>query len=182
MKSKQKERSRLPHKSKSRILGREFLCGLAGGLAGAWMMPKFTKSLASGAALNSQLLPYDAQEWDATSRIAENCGIRILGRALSPQELKTGAAVVHYATGATAGAFYGMMASRGKRRSRWSGAVFGVVVWLVGNQLLLPAMGVIHRDDYSHREKLSAFGGHLAFGLTTDLVCQQLVQIVTKTG
>ena len=180
MKSKQRELCRSLYKSKSPIPGLGFLCGLAGGLAGSWIMTKFTKLLANGAASNPQILPYDAQEWDAASRIAEDCGTRILGRALSPRELKTGAAVVHYATGAIAGAFYGLMAHRAKRRSQWSGAFFGVTVWLVGNELLLPTLGVIHRDDYTLGEKASALGGHLAFGLTTDLVYRHLLPSATK--
>jgi hypothetical protein len=140
------------------------------------MMPRFTRFLSKSAVLNSQPLPYDAQEWDATRRIAGECGTRILGRALSPQELKTGAAFVHYATGATAGIFYGMMAHPAKKRSRWSGAFFGAALWLVGNELLLPALGVIHRDDYTRAEKMRALGGHLAFGLTTDLVSRALAR------
>ena len=182
MNLKQKERSPGRDESKSPTLALELLSGVAGGLVGAWVMKKFTKHFANRAALNSRLLPYDAQEWDAASRIAEGCGIRIVGRALSPEELKSGAALVHYATGAAAGAFYGMIAHGSKTRSRWAGVFFGATVWLVGNELFLPALGVINRDDYTVSQKINALGGHLAFGLTTDLVCRQLVPIAAKVG
>lgn len=164
------------------MLGLGVLGGIAGGLAGAWVMANFRKMLPKGGGLSSQLLPYDAQEWDAASRIAERCGMRILGRALWPEELKIGAALVHYSTGATAGAVYGMVALPLKVTSRWPGVIFGAAVWLAGNEFLLPALGVLNRNDYTARQKMEALGGHLAFGLTTDLVCRQLAPSPAKAG
>lgn len=98
------------------------------------------------------------------------------GRNLSPKELKTGAALVHYATGAMAGALYGGMVYRStaiaqsRILSALAGFCFGVGVWYVGDELLLPALGVLKREDYSAGMRTEALVAHVAYGVATGLV------------
>jgi hypothetical protein len=54
-------------------------------------------------------------------------------------------------------------------------------MWLVGNELLLPAIGIIEREDYNVAMQANALGEHLACGLTTDLICRQLLQSPVDT-
>jgi uncharacterized membrane protein YagU involved in acid resistance len=61
----------------------------------------------------------------------------------------------------------------GMHKLRWSGALFGVGMWLVGNELLLPALGIIKSEDYDAGKHANALGEHLAYGLTVDLICRQ---------
>jgi hypothetical protein len=95
------------------------------------------------------------------------------GRNLSPKELKTGAALVHYATGAMAGALYGSMVYRSmaiapsRILSVLAGLCFGVGVWYVGDELLLPALGALKRERYTTGMRTEALVAHTASGVAT---------------
>jgi hypothetical protein len=54
-------------------------------------------------------------------------------------------------------------------------------MWLLGNEVLLPAIGIIKREDYNLAMQANALGEHLAYGLTTDLICRQLLQSPAET-
>lgn len=156
------------------------ICGVAGGLAGARSMERFSRLGASRSHATTRPLPYGVQEWDATSRIAKSTATWMIGHDLSSDELKAGAALVHYTTAAAAGALYGTIfqrldgSSQSKIGSALSGVCFGAAVWLVGNELLLPALGVIRREDYTPRMRAAALAQHIAFGFTTGVVSHQL--------
>jgi len=110
-------------------------------------MAQFTRRLAGGA-VNSRLLPYDAKEWDAASGIAENCATRILDRSF---------------TGRSQGRAHcrALRDRHGRRRSLWIDSVSAekaisrlrrflwATVWLIGNELRMPALGMIHQDDHA---------------------------------
>jgi hypothetical protein len=105
--------------------------------------------------------------------IANLAALRMTGRNLSPKELKTGAALVHYATGAMAGALYGSMVYRSmaiapsRILSVLAGLCFGVGVWYVGDELLLPALGVLKREHYTIGMRTEALVAHTASGVAT---------------
>lgn len=80
---------------------------------------------------------------------AKACGRRISGRSLSLEESKAAAAVIHYAIAGSMGVFYAMALRTGMLQSRWSGAFVGAGIWLVGNELLLPALGTIEREEHN---------------------------------
>jgi hypothetical protein len=61
----------------------------------------------------------------------------------------------------------------------WS--FFGAGMWLLGNEVLLPAIGIIKREDYNLAMQANGLGEHLAYGLTTDLICRQLLQSPAET-
>ncbi|MGA9527881.1 MAG: hypothetical protein WBS24_07195 [Terriglobales bacterium] len=92
-----------------------------------------------------------------------------------------GAALVHYATGALAAAFYGGMVyrSRAIEQSRYlagmTGLCFGVGVRYLGDELLLPALGVLKREDYTSGMRAEALLAHVTYGVTTGLVCHRLM-------
>ena len=75
-------------------------------------MDRFTSLVANRGRETDRHLPYSAQEWDATSRIANLSACWMTGRKLPQKELKIGAVIVHHTTGATAGALYGALVYR----------------------------------------------------------------------
>ncbi|HEX4424274.1 MAG TPA: hypothetical protein VH079_02670 [Terriglobales bacterium] len=157
------------------------LVGAAAGLAGGCAMSLFSWLWAKLSASPSEPLSYGSEEWDTASKVAKTCAKRISGRNLSLGETKTAAAVVHYAIAGATGVLYAMALQTGMFKPRWSGAFFGVGMWLVGNELLLPALGVIKRKDYDTTQRANALGEHLAFGLTANLICRQLLPGPAKT-
>jgi hypothetical protein len=54
-------------------------------------------------------------------------------------------------------------------------------MWLVGNELLLPGLGIVECGDYDAIKQANALGEHLAYGLTTDLICRKLLPNPAET-
>ncbi len=98
------------------------------------------------------------------------------------REKKIGAMVLHYAMAASAGTLYGIFAARHQTDSpgyKFAGALFGLTMWVVGNRLLLPALGLTRRpSDYALRMQANALGEHLVYGLTTGLVCHGFAELL----
>jgi Protein of unknown function (DUF1440) len=151
------------------------LAGLAGGLVGGWMMSQFThfwKSLPR----SQNSLPYSRQEWDAVSRSAEVIGERFSGGKLRVRQQKLGAALVHYFVAGSSGALYAVfVARRGTTISKWAGPLFGLAMWVVGNEIALPALDLTRKPtDYTFGERANALGEHIIYGLTTDRLYRTL--------
>ncbi len=149
-------------------------------------MDRFVSLTANRKRKPDHWLPYDAQEWDATSRIANSATRWMTGRNLSQKELKTGAEIVHHATAGAAGSIYGAMIYRSRTiaesriMSGLAGLGFGVGVWYMGNELLLPALGVLKREDYTAGMRIEALVAHIAYGVTTGLVYHRLMATSAK--
>lgn len=127
------------------------------------------------------LLHYSAQEWDATRTIANSAARWMTGRDLSPKKLRRGAELVHHATASAGGSIYAAMVYRSttiaqsKILSTFAGLCFGLGVWSLGDELLLPALGVLKREDYSAAMRSESLLAHMAYGAATGLVYHQLV-------
>ncbi len=173
-----------PHsRGNSRLSASEaLLFGVTAGLAGGWAMTQFTKRWENITGSEPSPLPYSVQEWDATSWVAETCATRLLTRRPSAKELRVGAAIVHYAIAGAAGAAYGIVMRPRLHKSAWRGVFFGAAIWLAGNELLLPALGVFQRDDYTLGMKAHALGEHIAYGVTALRVYQRSQQAVAGTA
>jgi hypothetical protein len=61
-----------------------------------------------------------------------------------------------------------------------AGAFFGVGVWLIGDELLLPALGVLKREDYTAGMRTEALVAHLTYGIATGLSYRQLMATSAK--
>ncbi|MGB0012377.1 MAG: DUF1440 domain-containing protein [Candidatus Sulfotelmatobacter sp.] len=149
------------------------LLGAAAGMSGAWAMVQFTrlwnKVFARPQSRKPLPLPYSQQEWNATSTIAESVASSVLGRHLTAREKRAGAIIVHYAVGSAAGAFYAVSARHSTAITRCSGALFGLAIWLLENNLLLPLAGMSARHNrYSLLDHANSLGEHLIFAVTTD--------------
>jgi uncharacterized membrane protein YagU involved in acid resistance len=78
--------------------------------------------------------------------------------------------MVHYGTAAAAGVLYAVAVPSGVRARPWSGLLFGVAVWAIGNELFLPAIGLEKKPaQYSGRMQAQGIGEHIAYGLTLQM-------------
>ncbi len=176
----------MTQRSSKSLLG-ALVFGFAAGLGGAVAMDRFM-SLSGRCREVDHSLPYSEQEWDATSRIANSTALWMTGRNLSRRELKKGAELVHYATAGIAGSLYGAMVYRSRAivQSRiLSGLVglgFGVSVWYLGNELFLPALSVLKREDYTASMRTDALVAHIVYGVVTALACHQLMETSPKVN
>lgn len=149
-------------------------------------MDRFTSLVANRGRETDRPLPYGAQEWDATSRIANSTALGVTGRNLSQKELRRGAALVHHVTAGVAGSLYGAMVYRsiGIEQSRimsgLAGLCFGASVWYLGDELLLPALGVLKREAYTAAMRTEALVAHLTYGVATGLSYRQLMATSAK--
>jgi len=173
-------KKRSPTRRNANSLLTALVWGSAGGLGGVFAMDRFTSLAMHRKSEPKRSLPYSLQEWDATTRIADLTACWMTGRKLRQKEMKTGAAIVHHTTGVTAGALYGALVYRStaiaqsRIVSALAGIGFGVGLWYVGDEWLLPALGVLKRGDYTTGMRAVALLAHAAYGAATALLYRKL--------
>jgi len=152
------------------------LTGLVAGLIGGWAMSQFSFLWNRLPRSRPNLIPYSPQEWDTTKNVAQFAARRLLGRPLSERDQRAGAALVHYGTAAVAGLVYATALSAPLRAKNWSGPLYGLAVWAVGNEVLMPALGFEKKPaQYTPSMQAQAVGEHLVYGLTLQLLCGRYV-------
>lgn len=163
------------------------LAGLAGGLAGAWVMNRFQEATAGppgrhevpgaapgihreGRGPQPAQAEYHAQD-DATARLGDMASAAVLGRRLDERERVHAGALVHFAFGAATGATYGCMAERWPGVAGGAGLPFGMAVWALADQGLVPALGLKPGPRRQPRPLLAYSAlSHLLFGATLECV------------
>ena len=175
-------RRKLPKAAPERATWKSLLTGAAGGLAGAWTMSQFSRwwnrtlpPLRANTGGGSCL--YSPQEWDSISRSAEWIAAPFFSRKLSSRETRIGSAIIHYAVGSAAGALYATAAHWIPRVTKFRGVGFGIALWLVGDEIVMPAFGLTEpASNYSLRMRANAVGEHLVYAFTVNLVYRRLTR------
>jgi uncharacterized membrane protein YagU involved in acid resistance len=72
--------------------------------------------------------------------------------------------LVHWAMGGAFGVVFALL-PEAIRRKRWSGPVYGVLVWLGFDGVVAPVLGLTERDWPKGRERLLFLVDHVLFGL-----------------
>lgn len=153
------------------------LAGFAGGVAGAWAMRKFSSTWRElgGPSWAPPGAPYSSQEWDSAGGAAEVAAKVLLGRSLSLQEKLRAAAAVHYVVGGLAGAGYAAAGEVYAPLRAGSGAAFGILFWLAGDELAMPWMGLNAKPSgYSPLMHLNSLGEHVVYGTAAEMVRRAL--------
>lgn len=169
------------HGERQPNLLRGAIAGLIGGLLGTYAMSHaqgLWSRTVDGAEPVSAAGRHDARDWqersedqNANELAAQAVGSRMLGRYLTEDELQLGAAVLHYAFGAAVGTLYGVLAETTKPVSALGGAAYGTAVWVVADEIAVPAVGLSGppslRTTEMHAQALAA---HVVYGIATDAV------------
>jgi uncharacterized membrane protein YagU involved in acid resistance len=108
-------------------------------------------------------------EDDTTVKAASAVSEGILRHRLSTDEKRIGGTLVHYAFGGAVGALYGALAERDPRVTTGHGVPFGVVFWLVADEMAVPALGLSRpATSYPVSVHLYALLSHLVFGASAE--------------
>ena len=161
------------------------IAGAVGGVIGAWAMEQFqswwSRSVDDG---NDAMQRWSGEEpaWDgrtqdqekghaepATVKAVAAVAEPMLGRELTKAEKNVAGPLAHYAFGALAGAVYGAIAERNRAMTMGGGVPYGATVWLVADELGVPAAG-LSSPPTEHRPEahLYSFGSHVVYGLTLE--------------
>lgn len=101
----------------------------------------------------------------------EMLGERIAGHPLDETERVIVAETIHWGFGATAGAFYGVLAEFYPAVTKKEGANFGLTLMALTHQGLLPAMSLSEPPaQQSRREQTSEAATHLIYGVVAEQV------------
>ena len=148
-------------------IARGVMAGVAGGLVASFVMNQFQGLLAKVKPDKEEAAKPDAADDPATVKVAEP----LLGRELRTDEKEPAGNAVHYAFGAAVGGLYGALAETAPASRTGLGAVFGSALWLVVDEIAVPAFGLSEpAGTYPASVHASAWASHLVYGITTDLV------------
>jgi hypothetical protein len=164
-----------------RSVAKGALAGLAGGLAGTWVMNHFQawwSQAVHGAEPVSAAGRHDARDWqelaegrNANEVAAQTIATHTIDRRLDRRELEAGAIAVHFAFGGTMGALYGALWEVSPATRQMGGAAFGTAVWAAADEVMVPLLGLSRpTTDHPPERHAHAFAAHIVYGVTTELV------------
>jgi putative membrane protein len=154
------------------------IAGAVGGAAGALAMSVF-QELWLGDAIRGRVhqgapLTKAEDSQSATERLAG----RMMDSELSRRERRAGGAILHYLMGIGSGTAYGAAAAasgNAKMFTAGRGTAFGIAVWVLADQTLVPLLGLSRRPTrYRLSNHLMDICAHLVYGLTTEAVRRRL--------
>ena len=106
-----------------------------------------------------------AGDEDVTVKAASAVSEGVFHHRLTRPEKRIGGNVVHYAFGSSVGALYGFVAERHPEVTTGAGLPFGVVFWLVADEMAVPALGLSRpATSYPVGVHAYALASHLVFG------------------
>jgi putative membrane protein len=178
-------------KRNSSNLWKGLAAGAAGGLVASWVMNQFqalwsrkaygiershgAQSLQRGSPRHGvaralQERGSDRERDNAAVRMASAVSEDVFGHRLAEREKEAAGAVAHYAMGVSSGAIYGAAAEMLPAATAGAGLPFGAVVWLVADELVVPALGLSKPPtEYPLSTHAYALASHLVYGLVTEM-------------
>lgn len=161
---------------------KNILLGMAGGLAGAWLMNQSQGLMGkiAGAASHDSAEQPPQQAEPATVQTAERLVEPIMGRPLPDSMKKIAEPLVHYGFGALVGALYGGLMAKAPLITLGGGTLYGAAVWLLADEIAVPALGLSGPPkQYPVSKHLQALGSHLIYGLAAEGVRRAGVKLTS---
>jgi uncharacterized membrane protein YagU involved in acid resistance len=148
--------------------------GAVAGLVAAAAMEAFQVAAAS------QIEELESDE-PATAKAADSLSHAATGKSLPEKTKKVASTAVHYMTGAIIGGVYGLIAGIAPVFTMGRGLVFAAAVWMLGDELAVPALGWAPRASDTPPEN-HAYGAasHAVFALTLDFVRRKLNEWISE--
>jgi hypothetical protein len=116
-----------------------------------------------------------SRRFSAGEKLVESTSRTLVGQSPDPDTRERLSSLSHYAFGAAAGLLYSSLAKRHPVVTLGHGAAYGLAVWILAEELLMPALGLTQppQDSPPEEHAYVAFG-HLAYGLTLESTRQSL--------
>jgi len=159
--------------------------GAIGGVVASWVMEEFqsvwmkvTKNVQSQNGSNET---EKSNEEPATVKAAEQVSEKLFHHHLEKDEKGWAGNAVHYATGGTSGAVYGLAAEFAPAVTVGGGVPFGTAVWLGIDEAAVPLLGLAKGPTkYPVSTHAYALASHFVYGLTTEVVRRALRSSVLR--
>jgi hypothetical protein len=158
------------------------LGGFAGGLAGSFVMERLQRALGrvspeiGGAPGGGGQQYRQPQSEPSTYKAADLVATAATGHPVPPSRKPMAGAAVHYAFGGAVGAIYGAAAARNSEVTSGWGLPFGASVWLIADELGMPALGLaLPPSAHPAKDHATTFASHLLFGAVTECVRRSVV-------
>ena len=150
------------------------VAGVAGGLLASLVMEQF-QALWTKVSETLQESEGDARTKrkakPMTVKAADAISEQVFGHKVRKKKQKLAGEAVHYAMGATSGAIYGAMAEVTLLVTAGEGLAFGTAVWLVADELSLPALGLSKPPTKTPLSThVYALASHFVYGAVTEAV------------
>ncbi len=152
------------------------IAGVAGGLLASFLMEQFQAawSAAAGAIAPSQKRAGRRSD-PATVKAANLLAEKVTGHKLPANYKPLGGEAVHYGIGAASAAVYGVLAEVAPVVTIGDGAVFGTGIWLLADELAVPAAGLSKpAREIPITTHVYALASHLVYGWITETVRQAI--------
>lgn len=155
------------------------VAGLAGGLAGAYVMNQFQKGYAKASeALNPRTRNagenkpnHTSDDPDATMVTADRLSRSFLGRPLNRDEKQKAGPMVHYAFASAVGSAYGAAVEYAPVVKKLGGLPFGAALFVGADEVALPVLKLSRGPrEYPLSTHLYGLSSHIVYGLTIELV------------
>lgn len=157
--------------------------GLAGGVAGVLAMNLLMKATKRLVREPDPLTPRDKRSMSlvginhepdesATQAVARITYRKLTGRRPSQRQKQALGTVIHWGYGLAMAGLYGALRARRLRRpDPLGGALFGAALWVIGDELLVPLLGLSDKPtQFPVSVHAHALAGHLAYGAATGAV------------
>jgi len=157
--------------------------GMAGGLAGSWLMNLFIEGVSKAkkksqdsqvtieASTSAEEQQSQQDSDDATQKVADAIVSRVRGSHLSKEEKKKGGSIVHYAFGGLMGALYGAIAEHSAAPRTGMGTFFGTALFVGADEIAIPVLGLGESPtQVPISDQATYLAAHLVYGATTELV------------
>jgi len=159
--------------------------GAIGGVVASWVMEEFqsawTKVAENLQSQNASNTENSDEQEPATVKAAEKVSEALFDHRLEDAEKGWAGNAVHYATGGTSGAVYGLAAEFAPKVTWAAGVPFGTAVWLAIDEGAVPLLGLSKGPtEYPVSTHAYALASHFVYGLTTEIVRRALRSSVLR--
>lgn len=159
-------------------LAREMAVGALAGAASTWLMGRATTYMYSRESEAARQKENAARNGKASYEVAAEKVARSTGVSLSEQRRASWGRALHYAQGAAMGAVYGALRSRLDRADWAQGLGMGLAVWLLMDELVIPAAGLTPGPNrFPWQTHARGAAGHAVYGLTLDTALDALDRV-----
>jgi putative membrane protein len=151
------------------------VAGLLGGLAGSWLMNRFSALVYKNGGLDGQRQSMDRI---ATKLLAQRMSEVALGQELSRHDANAIEPWLHYALGTMTGGIYGVLAEVTPLTTKGAGTAFGTVFWIGGDEIALPVLQQGPSRSLPAAAHVEALASHFVYAVTAEAVRRGVLAVL----